>query len=94
MAKQPSIEQDGTIIEALSNAMFRLNRPTSTSYCPDAVSGIGYFKFSTSSTSLTPGASSNALRAAATSTGCSKSATMLSEWARDVGIRTAVQLQR
>ena len=24
MAKQPSIEQDGTIIEALSNAMFRL----------------------------------------------------------------------
>jgi translation initiation factor IF-1 len=23
MAKQPSIEQDGTIIEALSNAMFR-----------------------------------------------------------------------
>ena len=24
MAKQPSIEQDGTIIEALSNAMFRV----------------------------------------------------------------------
>ena len=24
MAKQPSIEQDGTIVEALSNAMFRV----------------------------------------------------------------------
>ncbi len=24
MAKQPSIEQDGTVIEALSNAMFRV----------------------------------------------------------------------
>mmetsp|Transcript_950 Transcript_950/g.1943 ORF Transcript_950/g.1943 Transcript_950/m.1943 type:complete len:311 (-) Transcript_950:330-1262(-) len=62
------------------------------SYCPVAVRGMGYFKFSTSSTSLTPGASSNALRAAATSTGLSKSATILSEWARAVGIRTAVQL--
>lgn len=45
-----------------------------------------------SSTSLTPGASSNALRARATSTGLSNKATMLSECARDVGIRTAVQL--
>ncbi len=27
MAKQPSIEQDGTILEALSNAMFRVELP-------------------------------------------------------------------
>lgn len=48
--------------------------------------------FSGSSLSDTPGASSSALRAAATSTGFSNSATIDSEWARDVGIRTAVQL--
>mmetsp|Transcript_7421 Transcript_7421/g.12614 ORF Transcript_7421/g.12614 Transcript_7421/m.12614 type:complete len:94 (+) Transcript_7421:409-690(+) len=53
---------------------------------------MGYFKLSISSTSLTPGASSNALRAATMSTGVSKSATILSECARAVGIRTAVQL--
>mmetsp|Transcript_4328 Transcript_4328/g.9458 ORF Transcript_4328/g.9458 Transcript_4328/m.9458 type:complete len:376 (+) Transcript_4328:513-1640(+) len=62
------------------------------SYCPVAVMGMGYSNLSTLSTSLTPGASSSALRAAATSTGFSKRATMLSEWARDVGMRTAVQL--
>jgi translation initiation factor IF-1 len=35
MAKQPSIEQDGTIIEALSNAMFRVeleNGPVNTAH--------------------------------------------------------------
>mmetsp|Transcript_16672 Transcript_16672/g.28679 ORF Transcript_16672/g.28679 Transcript_16672/m.28679 type:complete len:304 (-) Transcript_16672:277-1188(-) len=53
---------------------------------------MGYSSFSGLSTSLTPGASSSALRAAATSTGLSKRATMFSEWARDVGMRTAVQL--
>ena len=46
MAKQPSIEQDGVITEALSNAMFRVELEnghiiTTSTYTKDI--GQGYF---------------------------------------------------
>mmetsp|Transcript_13759 Transcript_13759/g.40713 ORF Transcript_13759/g.40713 Transcript_13759/m.40713 type:complete len:390 (+) Transcript_13759:164-1333(+) len=75
-----------------SKMRLRRTRPTSTSYSPVAVSGMGYLFWSTSSTSLTPGASASSFLASSTSTSLSNSSVIASEWARSVGMRTAVQL--
>ncbi len=67
-------------------------RPTSTSYLPLAVRGIGYSLPPGLSRTSTPAAPASRSRTASGVAGRSSSSVIASLWVRRVGMRTAVQL--
>ena len=78
----------------LSSAQSLRMRPTSQLSFSEVKSGIGYFLFSGSSTTSSPGAFFSTARAASTVTGLSNSALTAMECERYTGTRTQVTLAR